>query len=214
VKLVCGLGNPGARYAGTRHNAGFRVVEAFAAGSSPAWTSRWDARVATFVWKDEPVTIIEPQTFMNLSGTAVVRAMQQLRVRLDDLLVVHDEVDLSTGRVLVRMGGSENGHRGVGSIIDHLGTRDFARLRIGVGRPEPGSEIEMVDWVLEPFPEGETETFLAAVRKAADGIGDWITGGVPRVQNRLNRRERPAKPTTPSCPGPQDPGPQDRKEVS
>lgn len=210
VKLVCGLGNPGARYARTRHNAGFMAVEAFGDPLSASYVERWQARTARVSVRGEEVLLVEPLTFMNLSGHAVVAAASFFRVEPINVLVVHDEVDLPLGRIQVKLGGGDGGHKGIRSIIEQFGTRDFPRLRVGVGRPESAAP-DMVDHVLSPFSTGELEVLDAALKKAVEGILDWVVGGVPMAQNRANRRERPVKP---SCPGDEsNPGPRDRKEV-
>ena len=233
MNLVCGLGNPGARYARTRHNAGFMAVDAIGEALSASFAERWQARVARVALCGEDVLLVEPMTFMNLSGHAVAAAAGFFRVEPIDVLVVHDDADLPLGRVQVKLGGGDGGHKGIRSTIEQLGTRDFPRLRVGVGRPvaaqdaepcgEPGPEVRegphetsMADHVLSPFGEDEREVLDAALARAVEGIREWVVGGVPRAQNRVNRREvspkdRPAKP---SCPGDEsDPGPRDRKEV-
>jgi peptidyl-tRNA hydrolase, PTH1 family len=210
VKLVCGLGNPGARYARTRHNAGFMAVEAFGSPLSASFGERWQARTARVSPGGEDVLLLEPLTFMNRSGLAVVAAARFFRIEPIDVLVVHDDVDLPPGRVQVKLGGGDGGHKGIRSIIEQLGTREFPRIRVGVGRPE-GAEPDMVDHVLSPFSAEELLVFDEALKQAVEGIRDWVVGGVPMAQNRVNRRVRPVKP---SCPGDESaPGPQDRKEV-
>ncbi len=218
MKLVCGLGNPGAQYARTRHNAGFMVVEAFGGSLSASFGERWQARTARVSFRGEEVLLVLPLTFMNLSGHAVAAAATFFRVEPIDVLVVHDEIDLPLGRIQMKPGGGDGGHKGIRSITEVLGTADFPRIRVGVGRPGtqgPGGQISMVDHVLSPFSTDELEVFDAARERAVEGIEDWVIGGVPKAQNRVNRRSDPAnRPVKPSCPGDEShPGPQDRKEV-
>ena len=211
MKLVCGLGNPGSRYARTRHNAGFMAVELFAEPHRPSWSERWDGRVSRLAVHGEDLALVLPQTFMNLSGQSVSQVARFFQVESSNVLVVHDEVDHPLGRVTVKMGGGDAGHKGVRSVIEHLGTNDFARVGVGVGRPESPEDGDVVDFVLRPFRDTERDLVEAALKKAAEAIGEWVIGGVPKAQNRVNRRERPNQP---SCPGDQrDPGPLDRKEV-
>lgn len=223
MKIVCGLGNPGRRYAGTRHNVGFMAVETFARPMEPSWTERWSARVARVSFCGQDLLLVEPQTFMNLSGEAVGRIVRFHRVPVSNLLVVHDDADLPLGRVLVRAGGGDGGHKGVRSVMDGVGSADFARIRVGIGRPADAAGEGLTDYVLSGCSEDERESLDAALKKAAVGIQEWAVGGVPRAQNRVNRRDRPvrrtpgAQPTPrgndPSCPERADPpGPQDRKE--
>ncbi len=211
MKVVCGLGNPGARYALTRHNVGFMVVETFAGPMGPSWTLRWSARVARVSFRGQDLLVVEPQTFMNLSGEAVGQVVRFYRVPVTDLLVVHDDADLPLGRVLVRAGGGDGGHKGVRSVIEGIGSADFARVRVGIGRPVGAAGEDLTDYVLSGFSEDERESLDAAVKKAVIGIQEWAVGGVSRAQNRVNRKDRPNH--TPSCPERADsPGPSDRKE--
>lgn len=214
MKLVCGLGNPGAQYARTRHNAGFMVLDAFGDSLAASFGERWQARTARVSFGGEDVVLVEPLTFMNLSGLAVAAAARFFRVEPNDVLVVHDDVDLPPGRILVKVGGGDGGHRGIRSIVEQLGTAEFPRIRVGVGRPgeqDPG----MIDHVLSPFSTEELEVFEAARERAVEGIGEWVIGGVPKAQNQVNRRGDPViRLVKPSCPGDEShPGPQDRKEV-
>lgn len=217
MKLVCGLGNPGERYARTRHNAGFLVVEAFAGPRGATWTDRWQSRTSRVAVGDTDVLVIEPQTFMNLSGHAVEAAARHFGIEPSDVLVVHDDVDLPLGRLMLKAGGGDGGHKGVRSTIEQLGTGDFARLRVGIGRPGNDWSLDVHDHVLGAFAADEESALRAVLEKAVEGIETWVVGGVPMAQNRVNRRERkpPSEHSeTPSCPGNAvNPGPQDRKEV-
>jgi len=211
VKLVCGLGNPGLRYAGTRHNVGFIAVEALFESLNPSWIDKWDARVARVDFEGRQVLVVEPQTFMNLSGFAVVRAAAFYRIPPEDIVVLHDDIDLPLGRVMVKTGGGDGGHKGIRSIIEQLGTREFVRVRIGVGRPE-GQGPDVVDYVLQRFSEAERKELSEAVETASVAIREWVSGGVPKAQNRVNRRGNPTR-CAPSCPPEMADGPKDREEV-
>jgi len=202
VKLLVGLGNPDARYVETRHNAGFLVVETFAGPDAGAWLEKWEARVLRVRRRGNDVLVAKPQTYMNLSGRSVGRILRFHGLGPEDLLVVHDEVDLPLGRLKVEAGGSDNGHRGIRSVIENLGTDGFARLRVGVGRPT-GPKTDMVDHVLSRFGEDELDVLGETLTRAVEAIEEWVAGGVVRAQNRVNRRPRPARP---SCPG-EEPGP-------
>ncbi|NOZ00397.1 MAG: aminoacyl-tRNA hydrolase [Deltaproteobacteria bacterium] len=212
MKLVCGLGNPGDRYAGTRHNIGFFTVETFAQPLSPAWRERWESRTARVDYRGEDLLLVQPQTYMNLSGVAVGQVVGFFKIPLGDLLVVHDDVDLPLGRIQVRLGGGDGGHKGIRSIAEHLGSGDFGRVRVGVGRPlHPDQDVS--DHVLGRFIEEENDRLNQAIELAVVGIGEWAIGGLTRAQNRVNR----SKPHVdkPSCPERKDDsGPQVRKEDS
>jgi len=209
VKVVCGLGNPGEQYARTRHNVGFLAVEFFAEPLFAQWTRKHSARVARVRVQREDVLLVEPQTFMNLSGLAVAEVVRFHRVPEPDLLVVHDDADLPFGRLRMQAGGGDGGHKGVQSVVSALGASGFARLRIGIGRPRD-SERGLTDHVLSGFEPEEWERLGEVLRQASLGIEDWLLGGVPRAQNRVNRRERPVR--KPSCREPVDSRPSDRKE--
>lgn len=211
MKLVCGLGNPGARYARTRHNAGFMAVEAFALPLGASFGERWNSRIARVSVDREDVLVQEPLTFMNLSGHAVSAAARFFRIAKEDVLIVHDDVDLPLGRLMLKFGGGDGGHKGIRSVIEQFGTRDFARLRVGVGRPATQGP-EVPDYVLSPFHESEMDCLSGALQAAVEGIRSWVVGGVPTAQNRVNRKVRSAE--EPSCPGQRrEPGPKDREEV-
>lgn len=211
--MVCGLGNPGARYARTRHNVGFMAVEAFAHTTGCVWTERGAARIARVSFSGQDLLLMKPLTFMNLSGEAVGPIVRLYQVPVTDLLVVHDDVDLAVGRVLVRAGGGDGGHKGLRSVIDELESPDFARVRIGIGRPERAVEQGITDYVLSEFLEDELEALGSALVLAVVGIQEWAVGGVTRAQNRVNRKARQV--IKPSCPERADsPGPLDRKEDS
>ena len=188
VKLIVGLGNPGRKYEGTRHNVGFDVVDRLAAKHRADWESAprgIDALVAR--WRAADVTLAKPLTFMNLSGGAIVGLLQFFKVELADLLVVVDEVNLELGRVRTRATGSAGGHNGLKSAIEQLGTEDFARMRIGVGRGD--ARRDLADHVLAKFDRDERENVETTIGRVADAVELFVTEGIGPVMNRFNRKE-------------------------
>jgi peptidyl-tRNA hydrolase, PTH1 family len=185
VKLVVGLGNPGARYETTRHNVGFRVVDELARRwHVDQWRNEQQALVAKVRLGDEPVLVAKPMTFMNLSGDAVAALAGFYKLEVSDLLVVLDEAALPLGRLRAGRDGSDGGHNGLRSILARLGTRDVPRLRIGVGRGD--GRRDLADHVLGRFAEDERELVEAAVLRAADASVMFVTDGIERVMNSFN----------------------------
>ncbi len=186
MKVVVGLGNPGARYADTRHNVGFWVVEHLA--HRHRWTfSRHDyrAQLATGRLGDEDVVLMKPQTFMNLSGEAVAEARDDLGVEPGDFVLVYDDLDLPLGAVRVKARAGAGGHHGVESVIANLATKEFPRVRVGVGRPAAG---EPVDFLLSAPDGSERDALQTAVHEASDATEAVILGGVLTAMNRYNGR--------------------------
>lgn len=185
MKLVVGLGNPGARYELTRHNVGFQVIDELARRwHVDQWRNEHQALVAKVRLGDEHVLVAKPMTFMNLSGESVSGLAGFYKVSLPDTLVVLDEVALPLGRVRAGRGGSDGGHNGLKSILGHLGTRDVPRLRIGVGRGD--GRRELADHVLGTFAGDERDQVEAAVLRAADAAVMFVTEGIERVMNAFN----------------------------
>jgi len=183
VKLVVGLGNPGPQYRDTRHNVGFWVVDELARRwqLSHAWRERDEAM---FARQPGGAMLVKPLTFMNLSGFAVSRIRQFFQVEPPDLLVIVDEVALPVGRLRARVRGSAGGHNGLKSIIEQLGTTEFPRLRIGVGRGD--ARRDLADHVLSKFDPEERDTIQAATLRAADAAEMFISDGIERVMNTFN----------------------------
>jgi peptidyl-tRNA hydrolase, PTH1 family len=182
--LVAGLGNPGREYAQTRHNVGFMVAEELARRHDGAFKSKFSGRLAEIRLDGLRLALLEPQLYMNVSGRSVAPAVQFFKVDPADLLVVHDEVDLDLGRLQVREGGGLAGHNGLRSVAGSLGTSDFLRLRIGVGRPERGDPRPVADWVLSPFePDVDVEGLVA---RAADAVEVIAREGLDVAQQRFN----------------------------
>jgi len=183
VKLVVGLGNPGPQYRDTRHNVGFWVVDELARrwNLSDAWRERDDAM---FVKQPGGSVLVKPLTFMNLSGFAVSRLRQFFQVEPADIFVIVDEVALPVGRLRARPKGSAGGHNGLKSLIEQLGTNEFPRLRLGVGRGD--ARRDLADHVLSKFDPAERATILAATLRAADASEMFISDGIESVMNTFN----------------------------
>jgi PTH1 family peptidyl-tRNA hydrolase len=186
VKLIVGLGNPGLRYARTRHNAGFNVVEILASQEHWPWDQRRShALLASGAIGAERVVLAKPQTYMNESGVAVGELVRFYKVDLADLLVVCDDLDLPLERIRLRPGGSAGGQHGLESTIRHLGANTFARIKIGLGRPANGRG-ENIGYLLSA-PQGDERIALdAAIERAADAARFWLAEGVEATMNRYN----------------------------
>lgn len=186
--IIVGLGNPGAEYADTRHNLGWEAVEEFARRIGADMSrKRWHSRVGSAMVGGRKVWVIEPQTFMNLSGRAVKEAVRDLEVGPEAVWVVHDEVDLPPGRLRIKVGGSAAGHNGIRSIIGSLGDDGFTRFRIGVGKPPgPGSEAG-VRHVLGRFKGKEKDLMDAVVDGVADALEMALREGVAQAMTKFNR---------------------------
>ncbi len=186
--LAVFLGNPGPRYALTRHNAGFMAADALAeAKGIRVDRLRFHALTGELRLGQERVLVMKPQTFMNLSGQAVGEAARFYKIPPEHVLVVSDEVSLPTGRLRVRMKGSAGGHNGLKSIIEALGSDVFPRIRIGVGAP-PHPDYDMADWVLGVFHDADAETMTAAAKAAAQAVECYIAEGPERAMNRFNTK--------------------------
>ena len=185
MKLLVGLGNPGAKYHDTRHNVGFRVIDALARRwSVDQWREQHQALVARVREGDEPVLVAKPMTFMNLSGDAVATVLRWHRAGPADLTVVYDDADLPTGALRIRPKGGPGGHNGMKSVIARLGTEDFARIRIGVGRDPGGSGL--VDHVLGEFSRDERPAVDEAVERAAAAVRVLLREGAGPAMNLFN----------------------------
>ncbi|HXT71212.1 MAG TPA: aminoacyl-tRNA hydrolase [Vicinamibacterales bacterium] len=189
MKLVAGLGNPGKQYRGTRHNVGFDVVDLLATEHRLEYLAApVDAVFARWRRADgDDVLVMKPLTFMNLSGGAVAGLARYYRIETPDLLIVCDDVNLPLGRLRVRATGTEGGHNGLRSVAEVLGTIDYPRLRIGVGRGDVRRELG--DHVLARFEPEEQPGIEAAIARAADAVETWIADGVAKTMNVFNRAE-------------------------
>ena len=189
MKLVVGLGNPGAKYEGTRHNVGFAAVDLLAKRHGLQWEAapRGIEALVVTTWRAGGAILAKPLTFMNLSGGAVVGLLQFYKIPLEDQLVIVDETQLETGRLRIRPEGSAGGHNGLKSMIASLGTLGFPRLRIGVGRGD--TRRDLADHVLARFEPEERSVIEDAIGRAADAAELFIAEGVPAAMNRYNRKD-------------------------
>lgn len=188
MKLIVGLGNPGTRYAGTRHNIGFDVLDLLAGRHRVEWESApRGAEALAGRWRQADAVIAKPLTFMNLSGQAVRDLLQFYKIEIADALVVVDDINLELGRLRARPSGSAGGHNGLRSIIELLGSEEFARLRVGVGRGD--ARRGLADHVLAKFEPEERSIVAEAVGRAADAAELFVIEGIAPVMNRFNRKE-------------------------
>jgi PTH1 family peptidyl-tRNA hydrolase len=193
ILLVVGLGNPGERYAQTRHNVGFLAVERLLerCGGAP-FREKFSGRLAQIELAGDKLLVLEPQTFMNESGQSVGPALAFHRLAPSDLVVVHDELDLPFGDLRLKQGGGDAGHRGLRSVTAHVGSSDYARLRIGIGRPPPEFQGDIVDFVLQGFPLADRAELSKVLDRAAEAIELVAEKGLPSAMNQINRRVKPS----------------------
>ena len=182
--LVAGLGNPGREYERTRHNVGWLVLDELARRHRGSWRSKFNGSLAEIRFDDSKLALLKPETYMNESGRSVAAAARFFKVPAESLLVVHDDVDLEPGRLQARRGGGLAGHNGLRSLAQHLGTQDFLRLRIGIGRPGRGDPRPVKDWVLSPFAPEEDAN--AVISRAADAVETIVRDGLEAAQQRFN----------------------------
>jgi len=188
VKLIVGLGNPGAQYKGTRHNIGFAVLDEIARRASVGFESApAEALIAKWRRPDDAALLAKPLTFMNLSGPAVVGLLQFYKIELPEMFVIVDDVNLELGRLRARAAGSAGGHNGLKSIIEALGSDAFARMRIGVGGGEPRRDLS--GHVLGRFAPDEEPIIAEAVSRSVEAAELFIAEGINPVMNRFNRKE-------------------------
>jgi PTH1 family peptidyl-tRNA hydrolase len=185
VKLIVGLGNPGPQYRDTRHNIGFAVVDLLARRSGLTFGGGpTGALIARVRQPGEGALLAKPLTYMNLSGAAVADLSRYFRVAIPDVIIVADDVNLPLGKLRARARGSDGGHHGLRSIIERLGTSEFARLRIGVGRGDPRRDL--ADHVLARFDADEQGEVDSAIGRAADAVEMFVTDGIEKVMNQIN----------------------------
>ena len=185
--IVC-LGNPGPKYEGTRHNAGFMTADALAKDLNVNINkAKFSALTAVCTVAGQSVMIMKPQTFMNLSGEAVSKAAKFYKIQPDHVIVISDEMSLPVGKLRVRMKGSAGGHNGLKNIIEHLGTEEFPRIRLGVGAP-PHPDYDVKDWVLGVFRNQDAVDMAEATKKAAKAAVCYIEEGGERCMNKFNTK--------------------------
>lgn len=185
MKIVVGLGNPGQEYSATRHNIGFMVIDKLAERwAVTSWRDRYNAEVAEYRG-EETVLLVKPQTFMNLSGRAVVPLAAFYKVAYEDIIVIYDDLDLPAGRLRLRLKGGSGGHRGIESLLYESGKDDFSRVRIGIGRPPEGWET--ANYVLGRFTVEEMPLISQALGQAADAVDCIIKDGFTKAMNQFNK---------------------------
>lgn len=187
MKLIVGLGNPGRQYQGTRHNIGFAVVDELARKAGIALASnKFEGEYGQGTLAGSKAALLKPQTYMNLSGDSVAPAARFYKVEPDNLIVVHDELDLPFGRLQLKKGGGTGGHNGLSSIVERLGNGDFIRLRIGIGKPETKERV--VGHVLGGFAKGEAGVVKEVTAKAVEAIEAIILKGLQKAMTEFNRK--------------------------
>ncbi|MDF3605517.1 aminoacyl-tRNA hydrolase [Paracoccus sp. DMF-8] len=199
MKLIVGLGNPGAKYAQNRHNIGHMAVDRIAAdhGFAP-WRSRFQGEIAEGRLGDTRVTLLKPGTFMNLSGQSVGEAMRYLKLTPEDVIVLHDELDLAPGRIRLKMAGGHAGHNGLRSIHQHIG-ENYRRLRLGIGHP--GHKDRVAAYVLSDFAKAEGDALDDLLRGISDGAAALAAGDDARFTNAVAARLNPARNSGTKRPG-------------
>jgi len=198
MKIVVGLGNPGKKYEATRHNVGFDVLTCLAQRCDIGRPkAKFNAEVAETTIRNQKTILLSPLTFMNLSGQSVRAAVDFYKLPLADLLVICDDINLEVARLRLRPNGSAGGQNGLKDIINRLGTQEFSRLRIGVGRPPP--RWDAADYVLGKFSAEEAVEIERTVNRAADAVETWVEHGIQSAMNRFNadpNKQKPEKPKT------------------
>ena len=187
MKLIAGLGNPGKEYAQTRHNSGFMAIDLLAEkAGTEITTKKFNALTANARINGQAVLLMKPLTYMNESGSAVSRAVSYYNIAPEDILIIHDDMDLPVGSVRIRKKGSAGGQKGMKSIISALSTDEIARIRIGVGHSRRGDHEIVPDWVLSPIAKADREVFDTALKASADAAYDWVSEPMDIVMSRYN----------------------------
>ncbi len=192
IRMIAGLGNPGEEYAQTRHNAGFKAIDELARQANVTyWKNQAGAEVASIMVNDaeaeggkREVILVKPQSYMNTSGGPISKLCAQYKVSVEELLVIHDELDIPAGDVRIKVGGGHAGHNGLRSIIDKMGSRDFSRVRVGIGNP-PG-RMPVADFVLKQLRSREAEEFDETTVRAAEAAATALTRGVIFARDHVN----------------------------
>ena len=193
MKLIVGLGNPGRSYANNRHNVGFICLNHFAKTQGIRFDRKQcQARIGSGEVTGSQVVLAKPQTYMNLGGQSVNRLVRKFNINLNDLLIIHDDLDLPLGKIRIRWGGSSGGHKGIESIISYLGSPDFPRLRVGIGRPTTTegsatiSEADIITYVLSDFTPEEKQVITQLIPRVSEAILCLLTEGLPAAMNKYN----------------------------
>lgn len=186
--LVVGLGNPGREYKNNRHNVGFMLLDHLSDILEMKFSRvQANAIIAQALYKDNKIILAKPQTFMNLSGKAVRGLTRFYKVPLENVIVVHDDIDLPLGSIRLRHDGGSGGQKGMESILEYIGTEEFTRVRIGIGRP-PGTEAA-ADYVLKDFSRAELDSLSDVISRSAEAVLDWIDHGLSSAMNKFNRKK-------------------------
>ncbi len=192
MKLIVGLGNPGKKYADTRHNVGFRVIaELHSRFGSPRPSTKFESEWAQVIHQGEKILLQSPLTFMNLSGKSVRGITDFYKIPASEILVICDDFNLDIGRLRIRPGGSAGGQNGLKDIIQRMGTQDFTRLRVGVGKPPAGWDVS--NYVLGKFQPEDGPHIDQAIKRAADGAQEWLKSGTQEAMNRFNADPKKSK---------------------
>ncbi len=181
MKLIVGLGNVGEKYCFPRHNAGFMVLDKLALDNNFSFSE--ESKLKCFLAKSNDIMYIKPTTFMNLSGEAVRAVMDYYKIDVKDILIVYDDIALDLGRIRFRANGSDGGHNGIKSIIKHVGTKEFDRLKIGIG-PQPNIPSE--NYVLQNFPKDQLDTLKEVLKRADEAIKFYLENDIQKAQNKFN----------------------------
>ncbi|MEA1962440.1 MAG: aminoacyl-tRNA hydrolase [Bacillota bacterium] len=184
MKVIVGLGNPGKEYKDTRHNIGFMVLQELGSRYMvERQDCKFDAIIGHIRIDNQKVLLVKPLTYMNLSGRAVQPLMHWYKLNLEDLIVVYDDMDLSSGMLRIRPKGGSGGHKGLKSIVERLGSNEFARMRVGIGRPDRNDSI---DWVLGRLNGEEKEQMNLTIKNTADALETWVKNGIEKTMNTYN----------------------------
>lgn len=181
MKLIAGLGNIGEKYCFTRHNAGFMVLDKWALDEGLSFKE--DKKLKSFIAKSRDIIFVKPTTFMNLSGEAVRAVMDYYKIDVKDVLIIYDDISLDLGKIRFRANGSDGGHNGIKSIIQHVGTKNFDRLKIGIG-PQPNIPSE--NFVLANFPKDKLDDLKEVLKRAIDAVEFYLDNGIEKAQNKFN----------------------------
>lgn len=183
MKMIVGLGNPGKEYVQTKHNVGFMVIDKIAEELNTSVEKRQcQAFTQVSTWDGEKILLVKPQTYMNLSGQSVMELLNYYKDKIDDILIIHDDLDLPTGQLRFKQGGGAGGHNGIKNIIAHLNSNDFDRLKIGIGR----GKGETKDYVLTPFAGIDKKLIEEAVIQSVEAVETWLHHGIAKAMNQYN----------------------------
>ncbi|MBI3752578.1 MAG: aminoacyl-tRNA hydrolase [Deltaproteobacteria bacterium] len=195
--LIIGLGNPGTKYKDTRHNIGFMAIDSLAEANSIKLNKKdFESLWGKGSIKDKEVILLKPQTYMNLSGEAVQAVSDYFDIEPKDILVIYDDIDLELGMMRIRLSGGSGGHNGMESIIEHLGTNDFPRIRLGIGRPDikklkvksQKSKVDVAEYVLNPFDPEEKTILKPMLEKTKEAVDVIVNDGIEKAMNKYNRQ--------------------------